>query len=54
LSLNEANSGVYNRFRSESMLGTVLKPEDVSGEVKCADLTAAVGEQLRTAPDFTW
>src|SRR3954452_15057474 len=44
--LHQADGGVHDRLRGEAMVGSDLEAEDVVGEVKGADLAAAVGEQL--------
>jgi hypothetical protein len=37
---------IDDRFRSKPVGRTVLQPKNVAGQVECADLAAAVGEEL--------
>jgi hypothetical protein len=49
LSSDQANGGLYDRFCGKSMRLAVLQPKYIAGQVKRADLAAAIGEQLVTS-----
>jgi len=48
----EANGGLDDRFGGETVRGTVFQAEDVANQVKCANLSPAVREEL-VAPHRT-
>jgi len=43
---DDAHGGVDDRLRRKAMLAAVREAENVAGQVKGADLPAAVGQQL--------
>ena len=44
--LHQAHGGVDDGFGREAMGGAGFEPEDVAGQMECADLAASVGKQL--------
>ena len=41
-----ANGRIYNRLRGKTVLATRLDPEEISGQMKSIDLSAAVAKEL--------
>ena len=46
---HDAHSGSDNRLSGKPIICTILKPENVAWQVKCANLATSVGESLITS-----